>query len=171
MNPGIHAAISAAQHQRIKEMQEEEERMTRYNPEELDSDWEFKIIRSYSPVFRKPNFLQQVLLEEAQAGWQMLEKLDDTRIRLKRPAAAKRRDSMLPPGIDPYRTQIRGNPAKLLVLLGVTVMLALGVVFFALFAGSREGGFSFGGESFLILGLMVFFLVVGVAVAAVKARG
>lgn len=166
MNPGIHAAIAAAEQKRIKQMQEEEERMTSYNPEDLAGDWEFKIIRSYAPVFRKPDFLQQVLLEEAQAGWQMLEKLDDTRIRLKRPLAAKRRDAMLPPGIDPYRTQIRGGSAKIFVLLGVTILLALGVVFFALFSGGGD----FGGEGFIVFSLVVVFMIVGVAIVAAKNR-
>lgn len=172
MNPGIYGAIGAAAHQqRMKQLQdqEEEERMTRYSPDELEGEWEFKIIRSYSPVFRKPEFLQRVLQEEAQAGWVMLEKLDDYRVRMKRPASAKRRDAMLPQGSDPYRTQIRGgSPATFLAMLGVTMVLSFGILAFVMLG--RGGGFEFGAESFVLIGVFVLMLVVGVAVAVMRNR-
>lgn len=134
MNPAIHAAIAAAHAaERNQQQLEEEERMTRYNPDELESDWEFKIVRSSTPMFRKPEVLRQVREEESLAGWTLLEKLDDSRLRFKRPTKAGRRDDQLPAGIDPYRTQIGGSTnVRMLVLSLATVLL----LFFGLLISS-----------------------------------
>jgi hypothetical protein len=128
LNPAIHAAIAAAHAaERNQQQREEEERMTRYNPDELESDWEFKIVRSSTPMFRKPEVLRQVREEESLAGWTLLEKLDDSRLRFKRPAKAGKRDDQLPAGIDPYRTQIGGsdNVRVLIIAILIPVFLAL----------------------------------------------
>ena len=63
----------------------EEEEMTAYTQDDLTNDWEFKIVRSESAAFRKSEALNKLVEEEAQAGWVMLEKLDDRRVRFKRP--------------------------------------------------------------------------------------
>lgn len=78
--------------------------MSTYTPEELAEGWEFKILRSVTSRFKNPEFLRRCLEEEAPAGWTLIEKFDDNRVRLKRPAAARQRDSMLQ--IDPYRTSV-----------------------------------------------------------------
>lgn len=78
--------------------------MTTYSREELAGDWEFKILRSLTGAFKKPEALHRVLDEEAQAGWVLVEKFDNSRIRLKRPASA--RDSDLHIGFDAYRTYV-----------------------------------------------------------------
>ncbi len=96
-----HIAAQAA----LQEMMEEEEIMTTYTREELDNDWEFKIVRSATDAFKNPQVLQTLLEEEAVAGWWMVEKFSNGRVRFKRPAAARERDARLPAQIDPYRTQ------------------------------------------------------------------
>ena len=130
---GAFIAIHAAEEQRKKLYQEEEE-MTSYKSEDLEKDWEFKIVRSTSPVFRKPEVFQGLLAEESLAGWELVEKLDDTRIRFKRRRDARRRNSSLPPGMDPYRTQYGANSSQTtLVMMGIVmaVVLAVGsIVFF-----------------------------------------
>lgn len=45
----------------------EEEDMA-YTQEDLSNDWEFKIVRSESGAFRKPEVLKKLLEEEARAG-------------------------------------------------------------------------------------------------------
>lgn len=86
-------------------MLSEEERVTQYSHDELDQDWEFKIVRAYIRTFHKPKVLRQLIKEESRAGWIMLEKFDDTRIRFKRPMAMRKGDSELfVKGVDPYRT-------------------------------------------------------------------
>ncbi len=99
---GATAAQIAAEEQRRQ--QEEEEEMTPYSNDELQDDWEFKILRSATGAFKKPQRLREVLEEEARAGWVLVEKFDDQRVRLKRPASARRNDRGL--GFDPYRTQV-----------------------------------------------------------------
>jgi hypothetical protein len=113
MAPGISAATTGAivaAHQ--QQMMAEEERMATYTREELEKDWEFKIVRATSAAFRKPEALQALLREEAVAGWTMVEKFDDSRVRFKRPQSAREQDVYLLEGVDPYRTQY-GTPAFL----------------------------------------------------------
>jgi hypothetical protein len=80
------AAAAAAAAERVRK---EEEEMTPYTPQDLNEDWEFKILRCVTARFRDPIWLHGILQEEARAGWTMVEKFDDTRVRLKRPARAR----------------------------------------------------------------------------------
>lgn len=132
---GATAAAAAAQRQQMM-FAEEEEDMTRYTQDDLDNNWEFKIVRSDSAAFRKPEVLRQVIEEEARAGWVMLEKFDDSRVRFKRPRSARTRDALLPPGTDPYRTQYGISSTRMglmvvaLMLLALLAFAALGFWFF-----------------------------------------
>ncbi len=65
--------------------------------------WEYKIVRASSDLFREQAVLQQLCQEEAKAGWILLEKLDDRRIRFKRLIALRNvlDETQLP--YDPYR--------------------------------------------------------------------
>ncbi|MBI3361370.1 MAG: hypothetical protein HY023_09705 [Chloroflexi bacterium] len=120
------AAVAAAEARR--RLHEEEEDMTRYAPGDLDNDWEFKIVRANTNAFRKPEVLRKLVEEEARAGWIMLEKFDDSRVRFKRPASARSGDAALPAGVDPYRTHYGLSPGRyaallLVVIFGVTLVL------------------------------------------------
>ncbi|OLP18558.1 hypothetical protein BST81_09695 [Leptolyngbya sp. 'hensonii'] len=66
--------------------------------------WEFKIVRANRDVFRNPAVLQRLCKEEAESGWILLEKLDDRRIRFRRPMAL--REILKPEFLhhDPYRS-------------------------------------------------------------------
>lgn len=124
---GAFVAVYAAQEQRRRD-QEEEEEMTRYSTDELDDNWEFKIVRSETGAFRRPEVFQSLLQEESIAGWELVEKLDNRRVRFKRPRDARRRDATLPTGFDPYRSQYgRPSSARIAILIGVALMVALGV--------------------------------------------
>ena len=68
---GLHAIFLATQRKKKLEMEEDE--MTKYTREELDHDWEFKIVFNAKQTFRKPDVFQQIVEEEALAGWQLLE--------------------------------------------------------------------------------------------------
>jgi hypothetical protein len=48
--------------------------------------------------------MRAILDEESQAGWVLVEKFDNGRVRLKRPASARQNDHGL--SIDPYRTYV-----------------------------------------------------------------
>jgi hypothetical protein len=137
MNPGVHAAIHAGVEEERRNS-EEEEYMTNYNNEDLNDDWEFKIVRSTFGAFRKPHVLQMLIEEEAQAGWEMVEKFDENRVRFKRQTNARKRDEMLPDYVDPYRTQYGGiaKSRGLLVALGVGVAIFLAGLLMFLFVGA-----------------------------------
>ncbi|MFE1744688.1 hypothetical protein [Coleofasciculus sp. H7-2] len=65
--------------------------------------WEFKIVRAKGDLFRNPTVFQKLCEEEAQSGWILLEKMDDRRVRFKRPTAMR---DMIPSeslAYDPYR--------------------------------------------------------------------
>ena len=78
-----------------------------YSPADLQGEWEFKILNSSTLAFRKPEVLQKVLEEEAQAGWILLEKMDDGHLRFKRPLSARSNDRNL--SFDAYRTHYGGS--------------------------------------------------------------
>jgi hypothetical protein len=132
------AVTAGAAAKRRKMLLAEEEDMTQYTQDDLKNDWEFKIVRSGAAAFRKPETLSKLIEEEAQAGWVMLEKLDDSRVRFKRPRSARSRDAYLPDGVDPYRTQYGALSAPTAAAVG---MLIVGLVVLALVAlGSSQAG-------------------------------
>jgi hypothetical protein len=114
---GASAAAAAAIH---RQREQEEEEMTPYQPADLSENWEFKILRSNMAAFRKPERLAAVLEEEAKAGWVLVEKFDDSRIRLKRPASARASDDVI--GFDPYRTYVGMSPGKFAAVLVVSIL-------------------------------------------------
>jgi hypothetical protein len=119
---GVAAGAAAAQARRECD---EEELMTDYKPEDLAAGWEFKILRSATSRFKDPDFLRQTLADEERAGWTMLEKFDNSRVRVKRPVAARSGDASL--GFDPYRTWvgITDNQLALTIILTIFGVLAL----------------------------------------------
>ncbi len=88
--------------------------------------WEFKILRSPQDLFRDSAIFRRVLEEEAVAGWILLEKLDDRRLRFKRPIAMREvlRADLLP--IDPYRTSYgQSSPWKRWAILAASLTVLL----------------------------------------------
>jgi hypothetical protein len=122
---GSHVVIHAAANQKRKKEFEEEEDMTRYSQSDLDKDWEFKIVRSTFGAFSKPQVLNSLIEEEAQAGWEMVEKFDEYRVRFKRPSSSRKNDAMLPDYVDPYRTQFGAFGRQKAVVIGLIIGLVL----------------------------------------------
>jgi Flp pilus assembly protein TadB len=89
---------------RRRMLADEEESRTPYAEEDLMGEHEFKIIRNELDLFDDPQLLAEALREEALAGWEIVEKFDGNRVRLKRPTSQREKDSALPPDFDPYRT-------------------------------------------------------------------
>ena len=109
-------------------LEQEEEEMTTYGPGDLAGDWEFKILRSVTSGFRNPERLRAILEEERRGGWVLVEKFDDARIRLKRPAGAKVVAGDFADGYDPYRTNLGlapGEKRRIYLLLVVLAILCL----------------------------------------------
>ena len=123
---GAHVAAHAAQE--AKKKKQEEEEMTKYSDRELSEDYEFKIIRSATGAFSKRDNVEKAIAEEADAGWMLVEKFDDQRLRFKRPASARRKDAMLPPGIDPYRTTYGVSEGGLALIIIGTMAVVGGLI-------------------------------------------
>jgi hypothetical protein len=127
MSGAAGAAAAAAAAAAALRMRQEEEELTSYGPQDLSEGWEFKILRSSTSAFKNPERLKSVLAEEAAAGWTLVEKFDNGRIRLKRPVSARAGDHAL--GFDPYRTSIGMTDGKLgLMIAGIIVVAMLLVI-------------------------------------------
>lgn len=124
------ATTASAAAAETRRQHEEEEELTPYFPEELDGDWEFKILRSITGAFGKPEQLRRALEDEALSGWVLVEKFDDFRLRLKREVGVH--DDERNPDIDPYRTNYGTSHvrsvAMLLTLTFVAVAVGAGVL-------------------------------------------
>ena len=122
------AAAAAAAHKR--RMDEEEEALTTYNQNDMDG-WEFKILRSSTGRFGNYRTVQQVCEEESRAGWEMVEKFDNNRIRFKRRTDQRAQDAHRE--LDPYRSSIGLSPGgttgliigMLVALMGVGLLVFL----------------------------------------------
>ena len=126
---GSNAASAAA----AKILRDEEELMTAYKKDDLEG-WEFKIMRSYTGKFKDNKFVQQLCQEEAKAGWEMLEKFDDSQIRFKRRIYNRHNDQFLK--IDPYRTSVGlGINHIMAVAVGIAALGVLVAVAMAIFVG------------------------------------
>ncbi|MBE9525165.1 MAG: hypothetical protein IMY76_08695 [Chloroflexi bacterium] len=166
---GAHIAAAAAAEKQRQLEEDEEEKMTKYSNDDMEK-WEFKIVRSDSGAFRKPDVLAELVEEEALAGWEMLEKFDNKRIRFRRSIEDRKRDAMLPDYVDPYRTQYGSSPQVTAILIGV-ILLLLGVFLFGFFAFRRGGGL-FAGELAPILVVLIGGIGVLAAVFAIlRSRG
>ena len=120
------AAAAAAEHRR----KWEEEALTAYSQKDLDQDWDFKILHSARGAFKNPERLREVLDEEAQAGWVLVEKFDNSRIRLKRSPDSRRNDFDL--SIDPWRSYAgpASNQRDTKIAMLLVCLLAAGVGIF-----------------------------------------
>ncbi len=165
---GAAAAAAAKKRREMRRLAEEEEDLARYTQDDLGNDWEFKIVRSESGAFRKPEVVKELLEEEARAGWVMLEKFDDRRIRFKRPRSARNRDALLPPDVDPYRTRYGAPSAQYAVLATVLlglVALGLGVLVFL-----KGGGISAPVGWTVMSVIPIIIILLGIVMVVVKLR-
>src|SRR5205807_8364276 len=85
----------------------------------------YNIIHSVSRAIKEPAKIRAALYEDARAGWDKVEKLDNYRARLRRSTECRKRDAGL--GQDPYRTQVGISEGALAIgiVVGVLVGLAL----------------------------------------------
>ncbi len=85
---------------------------------------EYKIVQSTTPHFAKTGNLKAVLDEEAQCGWQLVEKFDNYKIRLQRDISHRTGDATR--SVDAYRTQVGLSN---FVTYGAATILTLAVVY------------------------------------------
>jgi hypothetical protein len=127
---GAEAAAAAR-----RKRQQEEEEVTPFNTDPCGAV-EYKIIRSATGAFKDPAKFRAALEEEARAGWELVEKLDDARARLRRAVAWRQKDGEL--DYDPYRIRVGLSEAALAlrivlgVLGGMVVLIGLVIALLAL---------------------------------------
>jgi hypothetical protein len=120
---GAAAAVAAAQ-KKIRD--EEEERLASYNKEDLAAGWEFKIVRSNTAI--KGERFAGLCREEAQNGWELVEKFDNNRFRFKRLIANRTNDNSA--SIDPYRTRIGLGDWAIVGITLATIPVILIIIFY-----------------------------------------
>ena len=124
---GAAAAIAARQAELLRK---EEEEMTTYGKDDIDG-WEFKIVRANTEYFKRPENLRRVVEEEGRAGWELVEKFDNNRVRFKRRIDERKNDQHRQ-GIDPYRTQVGLKGAAFVLVVLAIIALALGGIILAI---------------------------------------
>jgi len=117
------AAAAAAKRRRL--LQNEEEQLTVYKDNDMDG-WEFKIVRASTRRFKTAEAVRKLCEEEKQAGWEMIEKFDDSRIRFKR--RTDRRQNSQTGGIDPYRTQVGIDERGMVLIIVACIAIVAGIV-------------------------------------------
>jgi len=121
---------AAAANQARQQLLQEEEELTHYSERDLSEDWEFKIVRSGTSAFRKPDEFAKLLEEEGRFGWVLLEKLDDARVRFKRRVGSGPRLPLGEHEGDPYRSvygMVQSRQAAIIVLVAIAV--SVGIMF------------------------------------------
>jgi hypothetical protein len=123
--PGLIVVALAIWAMQQKLRQEEEEEVTPISADPA-AGFEYKIMRSTFGSFKDPPKLRAMLEEEARAGWEMFEKLDDCRIRLRRSVACRQRDAEL--GQDAYRTRFGAGEGKVVLWVVVAIVAFSAVI-------------------------------------------
>lgn len=86
-------------------------------------DLEYKIIQSQTPMFSSSASMHKLLDEEAKAGWRLLEKEDNYRIKLQRDISNRENDANL--DFDAYRSSVGVSSV---VTYGLTAAMTVGIV-------------------------------------------
>lgn len=96
---------------------------------------EYKVIQSQTPMFTDTAKMHEILDQEAKAGWRLLEKEDNYRIKLQRDISNRANDAGL--GIDAYRTSVGVSSV---ITYGMTAAATLAIVsvilYFALWSAT-----------------------------------
>ena len=160
----INAAVIAAAAAKAAKDKAEEEEMTNYKSDDLDK-WEFKIVRSGMGKFRRSEAVRALCDQEAKAGWEMLEKFDNNRIRFKRRVEKRAQDQYLER--DAYRTSADSCNGRVAALVIGLVVLLGGLVAFFSFQYDFE---ITDGSQFGPIAVLVGVLAIAVAALAVIKR-
>ncbi len=111
--------ISVTNSRRLRNRREEEMHAAGELTNGAQQEWEFKIMRSWAPIFKRRERLERLCAQEEILGWMFHEKLDNRRVRFKRV-----KGQWTPPlsvNIDPYRSSC---PLEIDDVLGPTCLTA-----------------------------------------------
>jgi hypothetical protein len=156
--------LAAAAKKREREQEEEERAMIEHLAQnDGESRYEYKILRSYTYAFRSPERRRQILNEEARAGWEMVAKLDNARLIVRRPRSMGDMPTL---GIDPYRTEVDTNLPMVFGVLLALIFLVGVVVLVAFMGGDSPARIAWSIPAIMVL---VGLIAVGAAVAKRRA--
>jgi len=94
-------------------------------------DLEYKIVQSQTPLFASTAKMHELLEQESQAGWRLLEKQDNYRIKLQREISNRDNDKNL--NFDAYRSAVGvssvltygATAAATIVIVSIILYLAI----------------------------------------------
>jgi hypothetical protein len=86
-------------------------------------DLEYKTVQAQTPLFADSKKMHDILEEEAKAGWQLLWKEDNYKIKLQREISHRENDKIL--DFDAYRSTV--GVSSVITYVG-TALLTLGIV-------------------------------------------
>lgn len=95
---------------------------------------EYKVVQSNTPMFANPERLKAVMAEEARAGWDLVEKLDNYKLRFARDISHRAQDDAR--GFDAYRTQVGVSSV---ITYTITAMVTVAIVLVILSASGLFG--------------------------------
>jgi len=84
---------------------------------------EYKVIQAQTPLFADSKKMHEILEEEAKAGWRLLEKEDNYKIRLQRDISSRANDQSL--DFDAYRSTVGVSSV---VTYGATAAITIAIV-------------------------------------------
>ncbi|MFM1897473.1 MAG: hypothetical protein RLZZ385_2547 [Pseudomonadota bacterium] len=97
-------------------------------------DTEYKIVQSNTPMFASSARLKEIMAQEAKAGWDLVEKLDNYKLRFQRDISHRANDDSL--DFDPYRTQVGVSSV---ITYTVTAVVTIAIVLVILNASGLFG--------------------------------
>jgi len=156
-------AAAAAAAKRARERNEEES-LTKYDSDDLNG-WEFKIVRSELGRFSRREVVQSLCEREARAGWEMVEKFDNSRIRFKRRVENRAKDQYL--DFDPYNTSLGSVSGGAVALIIGAILLLGGLV--AVFAVNYDFEVTDPGRVWMLVAVVGVALLAG-AIAIIKKK-
>jgi len=95
---------------------------------------EYKTVQAQTPLFADTKKMQEILLEEAKAGWDLLEKEDNYRIKLQRGIDNRRNDGNSV--IDPYRTTVGVSSVLTYGMTALATILIVSVILYFAFTNA-----------------------------------
>ena len=96
---------------------------------------EYKVVQAQTPLFASTPKMLEILQEESEAGWELLEKEDNYRIKLKRDVSCRERDGER--SVDPYRSSVGVSSVVTYgATAGVTLVIVSVILYLALWSQS-----------------------------------
>jgi hypothetical protein len=95
---------------------------------------EFKTMQAQTPLFADSKKMQEILLEESKAGWDLLEKEDNYRIKLQRDIENRSNDGNSP--TDPYRTTVGVSSVLTYGMTALATILIVSVILYFAFTAA-----------------------------------